>query len=217
MAKNDSLATYKAKGSAGPLTYANWKGIGYFKQKAFTVANPKTDGQVNARARMSLMVTLFQLWGSAVNAGFKEMAVKMSAYNAFVKENINTALTYISLGVYEVDPALLKMSKGTLGNTALLTQSASGAGNNLTVTYDSAVTAYNQSAGDLIQIVYDNNNTGVSGWNLTSGDTRADGTSTIAIEGGVTAGDVIDIWVFFKSPTGNKVSDSFYVQVTAGA
>lgn len=217
MAKNDSLATYKAKGSAGPLTYANWKGIGYFKQKAFTVANPKTDGQVNARARLRLMVVLFQLFGSAVNAGFKEMAVKMSAYNAFVKANINTALTYISLGVYEVDKSLLKMSQGTLGNTVPLTTSASAATNNLTITYDTAITSYNQSAGDLIQIVYDNDGSGVSGWNLTSGADRSDGTVTIAVEGGVTLADNIAVWFWFKSPTGQKVSDSYYVAVVAGA
>ena len=217
MAKNDSLATYKARGSAGPITYANWKGIGYFKQKAFVVANPKTDGQVNARARLRLMVTLFQLFGSAVNSGFKEMAVKMSAYNAFVKANINTALTYVSLGVYTVDQSLLKMSQGTLGNTSLLTQSASAATNNLTVTFDTAVTAYNQSAGDLLQIAYDNDGSGVSGWNLTGGATRADGTATIAIEGGVTLADNIAVWAWFKSPTGQKVSDSFYVLVVAGA
>lgn len=217
MAKNDSLAVYKARGSAGPITYANWKGIGYFKQKAFIVANPKTDGQLNARARLRTMVTLFQLLGTAVNAGFREMAVKMSAYNAFVKENINSALTYIAVGDYVVDESLLKLSKGTLGNTPLLSQSASAATNNLTVTYDSAVVAYNQSAGDLVQIAYDNVTSGVTGWNLTGGATRADGTATIAIEGGVTLADDINVWVWFKSPTGIKVSDSVYVNVIAGA
>ena len=217
MAKNDSLAVFKARGSAGPITYANWKGIGYFKQKAFIVANPKTDGQINARARLALMVVAFQLIGSAVNAGFKEMAVKMSAYNAFVKANINSALLYVSLGVYEIVPENLQVSKGTLGNTSIATSSATAAGNTLTVTYDNTVQSYNQSLDDEVQILYTNRDTGVTGWSLASGQTRADGTVTVTVEGGVSLGEEIECYMWFKAATGTKVSDSQYVLITAGA
>lgn len=217
MAKNDSLATYKARGSAGPITYANWKGIGYFKQKAFTVANPKTDGQINARARLALMVALFADVGAAVQVGFKEMAVKMSQYNAFVKYNINTALTYVSLGVYTVDWSLIQFAKGTLGNTAISSAAASAATNNATIVYSNVVTSFNQSLDDLAMVCYNNITTGVGGFNSTSGAERQDGTVTIAIEGGVTAGDDIHLWLFFKQTTGNKISDSVYLNITAGA
>jgi len=217
MAKNDSLATYKARGSAGPITYANWKGIGYFKQKAFIVANPKTDGQLNARERLRKMVIMFQSFGSAINSGFREMAVKMSAYNAFVKANINTCLVYVALEDYTIDWSLVEMAKGTLGNTAIATSSASAATNNATLTFDTVATAYNQSVDDEVQIAYYNETTAIQGWNLTSGKVRSDGTVTFAVEGGVTLGDTIYAYLWFKSPIGNKVSDSVVATITAGA
>lgn len=217
MAKNLSLATYKSKGSAGLLTFSNWKGISYFKQKATTVANPKTDAQVNQRARLTAMVELFRQFATVSLIGFREKAIKMSSYNAFVKYNIQSALTYVSLGVYNINWGALKVSQGTLGTTLQATSSASAATNNATVTFDTGTPIYGQSVDDKVMIAYFNSTTEIGGWNVTSGQVRSDGTVTFAIEGGVTLADHIYIYLFFTSPDGSKVSDSDVVLVTAGA
>ena len=217
MAKNLSLATYKAKGSAGLLTFSNWLGISYFKQKATSVGNPKTSGQVNQRARLSKMVEVFRGIATIILIGFREKKVKMSAYNAFVKANIMSALTYVSEGVYTLDWVSLKVSAGTLGDTPVLTSSASGAGNNLTLTYSNTVDTYGQALTDLAMVFYYNNDTQVGGWSTNSGKTRADGTITVTVEGGVTTGDEIYAYLFFASTTDNKCSNSIQVTITAGA
>lgn len=217
MAKNSSLATYKARGSAGPLTFANWKGIGYFKQKATQVANPNTDGQINARARLALMVALFADFGNAVQVGFKEMAVKMSAYNAFVKYNINSALTYVSLGVYTTNWSTILFSKGTLGDTAILTSAASAGTNNVTLTYNSANEFFAQSATDLAKVVCINQTNEVISVVLNDGATRADGTIVFAPEGGITLADSLDVYLFFVKADNSKVSTSVHVNIVAGA
>ena len=217
MAKNDSLATYKARGSAGPLTFANWKGIGYFKQKATTVSNPNTDGQVNARARLALMVALFADFGNAVQTGFKEMAVKMSAYNAFVKYNINSALTYVSLGVYTTNWSTILFSKGTLGDTPILTGAGSAGTNNITLTYDTANAFYAQSSTDLAKVVCVNQTNEVISIVLNDGATRADGTIVFAPEGGINLADSFDVYLFFVKADNSKVSNSVHMNIVAGA
>lgn len=215
MAKNTSLATYKAKGSAGPLTYSNWKGIGYFKQKPTSVANPDTDAQQNQRGRLRLLVAAWAVLGAGLQTGFREMAVKMSQFNAFMKYNIQTGLTFISTGVYEIDLTTFLVSKGSLSITPINSATANATTDNLTITYSNTVDAFNQSLDDVCHVVIYNANTESWTPNPTTGATRADGTVTVAIKGGATAADVIYGYLYFSKADGSKVSTSQYTMVTA--
>ena len=78
----------------------------------------------------------------------------------------------------------------------------------MTLTYSATVDAFSQSLTDEVHVVIINANTETPTPNPTTGATRADGTVTVAIKGGATAGDVIYGYLYFVNPTTKKVSTS---------
>jgi hypothetical protein len=87
MAKYNSIALGKARGSAGNVRFSIWKGIPVASQKPESVANPRTVKQQNARARLSALVAVFRRMPSLLDTMYAFRAVQKSAYNAFVSAN----------------------------------------------------------------------------------------------------------------------------------
>jgi hypothetical protein len=100
-------------GKVGTVIGGNWKGIDYMRGKAASVSNPKTEAQLDQRARFGAALKFLQPLTSFIRVGFKNYAVKMTAFNSAMSYNLNNALS----GVYPdyfIDYPSALVSRGSL-------------------------------------------------------------------------------------------------------
>lgn len=210
MARVQNPVIGQTSGQAGGMVFANWKGIKTMRAKALTVANPQTDAQMKQRAKISLLLTFFQLMALACKKGFKELAVRKSEYNAFVSENaLNGFLTWSGSAWNAVYPNL-KIGKGSLNTTSISGVSATNASASVTVTFPSTASG-NQSTSDIANVVI------ISGENYGQNIgtvSRSAGTITVTMESAVATTNELEIYLFFTTADGSKSSNSEHVQET---
>ena len=92
MAKINSLAVRKARGTMGGMVYAVVGGQSTVREKATDVSNPKTSAQMSRRVMLANLVNLYKLnkeWMKKL--AFEGRPKKLSVYNEFIKANINAA------------------------------------------------------------------------------------------------------------------------------
>lgn len=100
-------------GKVGTVIGGNWKGIDYMRSKAASISNPKTEAQLDQRARFGAALKFLQPLTSFLRVGFKNYAVKMTAFNSAMSYNLNNAL----MGVYPdyfIDYPNALVSRGNL-------------------------------------------------------------------------------------------------------
>jgi hypothetical protein len=90
-------------GKTGSVVGASWKGIAYMRGKAQSIKNPRTQLQQENREKFGGLSEIMSLARPAINKGFKAYAVKQSAFNYAVRENMS---------IEQGDP--FKFSKGSL-------------------------------------------------------------------------------------------------------
>ena len=100
-------------GKTGNLVGSSWKGIHYLRINPQTVRNPRTESQIEQRNKVKLIVGVLRPVLLLLRMGFKNDAVKMSAYNAAFSYNIQNAITGDSPNL-EVDWTALRLSQGHL-------------------------------------------------------------------------------------------------------
>lgn len=123
MAKINSLAVRKARGSMGGMTYSVMNGQQIVKEKAVNVKNPQTVSQMNQRVKIANVVALYRanrVWME--KWAFAQRPEKWSLYNAYMSENL--AKSVISLTKKENDYRVgivepLTFTKGTLPTIGL--------------------------------------------------------------------------------------------------
>ena len=77
----------KVNKSVGDLTFSKWKTKAVVKGKASEVSNPRTPGQIAARAKFSQMSKSAQSLGDVIRLGMKPLATDQTEYNAWMKLN----------------------------------------------------------------------------------------------------------------------------------
>lgn len=100
-------------GKVGSIIGSSWKGVGYMRALPSKVANPKTAGQVDHRAKFAAIVRFMRALSAFLRIGFYSETEKMSGFNAAVSYNYHHALT----GTYpdfEIDYSKVLVSCGTL-------------------------------------------------------------------------------------------------------
>jgi len=100
-------------GSVGTVIGGNWKGIDYMRGKAAKISNPKTEAQLDQRARFGAALKFLQPLTSFIRIGFKNYAVKMTAFNSAMSYNLNNALAG-SYPEYFIDYPSALVSRGSL-------------------------------------------------------------------------------------------------------
>lgn len=206
MARVQNTLIGKASGSVGGATFSTWKGINVLKSKAEIVANPQTDAQMSQRQKMSLLVAIFRLVSLVIDKGFQALAVKKSAYNAFISENLkvdNFTGTYPSQLINYWN---LKISKGTIGTTDIATAVGTAASKDVVITWDENDVPVGSNADDIaVSAVY---NKTQDIWAFGSDVARSVGTVTVSLAENVASEDELFMYLFFKEATGNEVSTS---------
>ncbi len=197
----------RAKQSMGGVTFTSWKGINVLKNKASSVANPNSPGQIQQRSAFSQMVLAFRQQPATIRAGFKKLAVKKSEFNAFMASALAVAFDMSVPGVATLLPANLVTSKGTISLTDLLTAIADRSNNTIVSTFSAAIDQPGQALTDSALM---------SAYNITqnkftgevTGDLRSTGSASMVLPADWVTGDSIRVYLGFYNPLSGESSDS---------
>ncbi len=101
-----------ARGSYGGVVEQKWKDKNILRTKPTSVENPNTVAQQFQRAKFSAMQALSRILSVVFSIGLKSMTSSMTAYNAFMKVNLKTALTGSTPQDVAIDYPNLVLAKG---------------------------------------------------------------------------------------------------------
>jgi hypothetical protein len=79
-------------GKVGSIIGGSWKGIDYIRIKPASVANPRTEGQVNQRNKFTITLEYLQATSDFIKVGYKAFAVKKTEFNAAMSYVLNNAV-----------------------------------------------------------------------------------------------------------------------------
>jgi hypothetical protein len=155
------------------------------------------------------IVDFAKLIFSALNVGFKELAIKKSEFNAFVSANIMTATVPNAPDPAAITYADLIVSKGSLGETELSSIVADVSEGDIVLTWPTTTTGAGQASTDRAYAVLVNTTTG-GVQECLSIAARSAGTFSVTPSSslGFTAGNVIRAFFFFSRLDGTKSSNS---------
>ena len=185
-------------GKVANVVGSSWRGISYIKALPLSVANPRTEGQVNQRNKFTAVTQFLQPNSAMVALGYKAYATGMTARNA--------AFTGTAPD-FSVDPALALLSRGKLQKA--VGQTAGYLSDELTVGWTANSTQFNASPTDVAMVLAYNAAKKESVFVL-EGITRADATAVLDIPT-YFAGDEVEVYLAFRAADGSMVSDSVHV------
>ena len=194
-------------GKVGNIVGGSWKGIDYIRIKPSSVANPRTEGQVNQRNKFTITLEYLQATKDFIKIGYKSFAVKKTEFNAAMSYVLNNAVGGIAPN-FTIDYSLALLSRGSLsgvlnGTTDLATAGQvsfdwddNSAEGNANVTDKAMVLVYNPSKKESISIL--------------DGADRTVGSQVVTIPN-TYAGDTVELFMAFVSDDGTQVSNSVYL------
>ncbi|TXK74534.1 DUF6266 family protein [Mesonia sp. HuA40] len=194
-------------GKVGSVIGGSWKGIDYIRIKPASVANPRTEGQVNQRNKFTVTLEFLQANKEFIKVGYKGFANKKTEFNAAMSYVLNNAVTG-SAPNFVIDYSLALLSRGTLsgvlnGSTDLnipgevtFDWGDNSAEGNANTTDKAMVLVYNPSKKESIYIL--------------DGADRTVGSQTVTIPN-TYVGDTVELFMAFVSADGNQVSNSIYL------
>lgn len=198
-------------GRIGNVVGSSWKGIAILKSLPLSVSNPRTSGQVEQRNRMTACVEAARiLLAALIQVYWNPFAQRMSGYNLFVSENIDT----FTGGVF-TDFSNFFATRGSLLGVVQGASSASASADTITVPWtDNTGQSDALATDEAVVTVY---NATQDYWIVDAGNAvRSDGTIAVS-DTDMAASDELKIYLSMSRPDVSKVSDSDYVAVTVGA
>lgn len=194
-------------GKVGNVIGGNWKGIDYMRVKPAKVANPKTKAQKDQRSQFVLVLNFLQPISDFVKVGFKEYAIKMTAFNSAMSYNIKNAITG-TYPNYTIDYAQALVSRGALAGALNPTVASTIAGQvafgwddnsgdgNANVTDKALLVVYNEDKKEAIYV--------------TEGDVRTAGSQTLVVPDSY-SGDTVQTYISFMTEDGKDLANSKFV------
>jgi hypothetical protein len=194
-------------GKVANVVGATWKGIDYIRSKPSSVANPRTEGQVNQRNKFTVTLEFLQPNLGFIQQGYKNYASKKSAFNAAMSYVLNNAIIGTAPN-FSVDLALGLLSRGNLSSPFNPTTDLATAGQvvfnwednsadgNANPTDKAMVLVFNPSKKESIYLV--------------NGADRTVGVQVLSIPNSY-AGDTVELFMAFISADDSLVSNSVYL------
>jgi len=99
--------------SMGNFTTYSYHGMNIVRSKAFKINDPKTEKQLNMRARMSPLSEMYRRFSSMIALGFPERDERQSPQNMFVSANFTTAFV-MEDNIPVISYPLMLLAKGSL-------------------------------------------------------------------------------------------------------
>ncbi len=194
-------------GQVGNVIGANWKGVDYLRIKPTSVANPRTEGQVNQRTKFSTVLSFLQPMTDFLRVGFKQYASGMTQFNAAMSYNLNNAVIG-TLPNFSVDYPNALVSRGNLttpaNGVAVSTTAAE-----LDITWSDNSANGSALATDKALIVALNSTRGEAVF-TTAGPERSIGVANLVLPSDY-SGENLEVFLGFVSADGTKVSNSVYL------
>lgn len=97
----------------GGTVFSAWKNLQVARTKPASVNNPQSTAQTYQRTKFAIIQLLARLMGPVLDIGLKSMTNVMTQYNAFMKLNINGAVSGATVDDLAVDFPNLQVSKGS--------------------------------------------------------------------------------------------------------
>jgi hypothetical protein len=192
-------------GKVGNVIGGSWKGIDYLRIKPSSVANPRTEGQVNQRNKFTAALEFLQPNVEFIRIGYKDYAVKQTAFNAAMSEILNNAIEGIAPD-FTVNYADALLSKGSLKGMLNGAFDVS-VGTQISFTWDNNSNELNSNVDDkMIFSVYNP----VKKESLVGyGSSRVVGAVIKALPSNF-SGDLVHVYASYESIDG-KISNSSYL------
>ena len=89
MAIINSILLGRAKGSIGNVSFSTQKGRVIARQKPSIVANPRTQAQLDQRAKVSAVNVAWYMIGNVIKSGITQLVGFGSQFNTYVSKNAN--------------------------------------------------------------------------------------------------------------------------------
>lgn len=89
MAIINSILLGRAKGSVGNVSFSTQKGRVIARQKPSIVANPRTQAQLDQRAKVSAVNVAWYMIGNVIKSGITQLVGLGSQFNTYVSKNAN--------------------------------------------------------------------------------------------------------------------------------
>jgi hypothetical protein len=194
-------------GKVGTVVGGNWKGIDYMRGKAASVSNPKTEAQLDQRARFAAALKFLQPLTAFIRVGFKNYAVKMTAFNSAMSYNLNNALTG-AYPDYSIDYASALVSRGSLPGALNPTASSNTTGQIDFIWEDNSQDA-NASANDKVLLVAFNPTKQLA-TTIVGGNERPTNAQALTVPSSFT-GDQVECYIAFQNANQSILSNSVYV------
>ena len=194
-------------GKVGNVIGGNWKGIDYLRIKPSSVANPKTEGQVNQRNKFTISLEYLQANKDFIKLGYKAFATKKTEFNAAMSYVLNNGISG-SAPNFSVDYSLALLSRGSLSSPMNGSVDLSTA-NQVTFNWDDNSTDGNANTSDKAMVLAYNPSKKESIYIL-DGAQRSTTSQTLALPISYT-GDTIQLFMAFITEDGKTVSNSVYL------
>lgn len=194
-------------GKVGTVVGACWKGIDYIRSIAASVTNPRTEAQLEQRAKFSLIITFLRSLTAFLRIGFRGAAHKMSAFNAAMAYNVKHAVkgTYPN---YEIDYPNALLAQGPLAG-ALNPSVVSVIAGKVDFTWDDNSDQPNAMADDqAFLVVYDP--VSRHSFPIIGGATRQAKADSVTLPDYLISKEV-QCYLGFTNANASEVSDSAYV------
>ena len=194
-------------GKVGNVIGGNWKGIDYLRIKPSSVANPRTEGQVNQRNKFTVTLEYLQPNLDFIKKGYKSYAVKKTEFNAAMSYVLNNAVTGTAPN-FTIDYSLALLSRGSLSGALNPATDLATAGQ-VEFIWDDNSDEGNANTTDKAMLLVYNPSKKESIYNL-EGALRTVGSQIVAIPNSY-AGDTVQLFMAFINADGTSVSNSIYL------
>jgi len=194
-------------GKVGNIIGGSWKGIDYIRIKPSSVANPRTEGQVNQRNKFTVTLEFLQAVKPFIKQGYKSLAIKKTEFNAAMSYILNNAISGVAPN-FSVNYSDALVSRGGLSGVLNGTTDLATAGEvtfgwadnsdegNANTTDKAMLLVYNPLKKESISVV--------------DGNLRTAGTQTVVIPN-TYSGDTVELFMAFIKADGSGVSNSTYL------
>jgi hypothetical protein len=193
-------------GMVGNVIGGSWKGIAYMRIRPVSVANPKTEPQLDQRSRFAIALRFLEPLTEFLHTGFRNYAIKMSAFNSAMSYNVLHSLqgTYPNYTI-NYPNALIARGKLPRPQNQVATSTVAGT---ILFTWDDNSDEMKASVDDKSLLVVYNpvKDQAVTIQGLAE---RADGTQTITVPDSF-SGDQVHCYIAFMAKTGTLISNSGY-------
>lgn len=194
-------------GSIGNEIWCIRNGKNYKRTKPVSVHNPRTPGQLEQRARFSVMVKFLQPLKDFLRVGFESQAGAMSPFNAAMSLNYKNALS----GTYpdfKINYSKVMVSRGNLPGPKQPAVISNIPGK-VDFTWVDNSSEYNARGDDMVLLLVYNPDR-QEAINFFGGNSRYKGWQSVTLPLSF-AGDEVQCYIAFQNAGQSQVSDSQYL------